>query len=127
MNGVTITGMTVAEVGQVIHACPDEFLATVRPITALKRIRPPDTTRVNYVTVLPILGTTGTNSEEGPKRSAMRGELSSPCDSLEDVSNYDDDDDYDYDDEGSPPPPIPKQTEDIHVLITATPATSKHC
>lgn len=81
VNGITITGMTVTEVGHVIRSCPDEFLATVRPITALRKLRPPpDITRVNYVTVLPNL--------LSPEPKAERNS----SDSFDDVGNYDDED-----------------------------------
>ncbi len=39
MNGVSLKGMSVAEVGGVIRSCPQEFIATVRPVSALKKHR----------------------------------------------------------------------------------------
>lgn len=90
VNGVTITGMTVAEVGQAIRNCPDEFLATVRPITTLKRLRPPDVIRVNYITVLPNLGSPQLARASGAGED--RVEITSSSDSLDDVGNYDDED-----------------------------------
>lgn len=86
VNGVTITGMTVAEVGQAIRNCPGEFLATVRPLTALKKLRPPDVIRVNYVTVLPNL-----LSQDNPKADSPGAQMTS-SDSFDDVGNYDDED-----------------------------------
>ena len=83
MNGITITGMSVTEVGQVIRSCPDEFLATVRPITTLRKLRPPDVTRVNYVTVLPNLLS---RTSQEPMAEGNSSE------SLDDVGNYDDED-----------------------------------
>lgn len=114
-------GMSVAEVGGVIRSCPVEFLATVRPIAAYKKIRPPDVTRVNYVTVLPILDSARKEaSSEGGRETAImkiRDELTSSCDSL---------DDYDDDDDDSSPPPVPAHTEDMLLpRSTQSPLTSK--
>lgn len=39
VNGVSLKGMSVTEVGAVIRSCPQEFLATVRPVSALKKYR----------------------------------------------------------------------------------------
>lgn len=86
VNAIRITGMTVAEVGQVIRNCPDEFLATVRPITTLRKIRPPDVTRVNYITILPNLLSRGSPE---PKAEL---DMTSSSDSLDDVTNYEDED-----------------------------------
>ena len=77
-----MSGMSVAEVGQVIRACPDEFLATVRPLTAHKKTHPPDVTRVNYVTVIPI--------HTAPAALKGHDDLNSSSDSLADVGDYDD-------------------------------------
>lgn len=104
VNGINITGMSVAEVGQVIHTCPEEFLATVRPITAHKKVHPPDVTRVNYVTVLPVL-----NSAKGETANFQIADAklkSSSSDSLTDVGNYEDED-------SSSPPPIPAHTKEM--------------
>lgn len=89
VNGTCITGMTVTEVGQVICNCPDEFLATVRPITTLKKFRPPDVMRVNYTTILPNLVL------QGSPEPKARLDMTSSSDSLDDVGNYDDEDDED--------------------------------
>lgn len=90
--------MTIAEVGQVIQGCPEQFLATVRPITALKKIRPANVTRVNYVTVIPNLGVPPTNKILSSQSSGTDSELQS-------------DDSLDGDPvEGSPP----LMLEDIH-------------
>ena len=90
VNGVALSGMSIAEVGQVIRNCPDEFLATVRPITALKKLRPPDVKRVNYITVLPNLGRP--LSDSAVTSFSNQGEMTSSTDSLDDVGNYDDED-----------------------------------
>lgn len=124
VNGVSITGMSVAEVGQVIRTCPKEFLATVRPLTAHKRVRPPDVTRVNYVTVLPILNSAGketSSSSEGKETAILkiRDDLNSSCDSLADVGDYDDEE------EDGSPPPVPVRTEDMLLENTQAPLTSK--
>jgi len=36
---VSLKGMSVSEVGGVIRGCPSEFVATVRPVSALKKYR----------------------------------------------------------------------------------------
>ena len=112
VNGINITGMSVAEVGQVIRACPEEFLATVRPITAHKKVHPPDVTRVNYVTVLPVLSSTAREADSIKKgetatfQIADTNKLNSSCESLTDVGDYDDED-------SSSPPPVPAHTQEM--------------
>lgn len=111
MNGVALSGLTVAQVGQVIRMCPDEFLATVKPITALKKVRPPDVARVNYVTVVPILGLSSSTADSSCSESSRTATM----------AEYASDDSVDdgEEDEGSPgpPPPIPPQTDDIFLTI----------
>ena len=116
---MTITGMTVAEVGKVIQGCPGEFLATVRPITTLKRIRQSDVSRVNYVTVLPNLGSKLPASDSASDSSTPKQSLNTPMfvmkvtseepssdDSLDDVGNYDDEDDLSGAEKSPTPPPV---------------------
>lgn len=119
VNGVTITGMTIAEIGQVIRNCPEEFLATVRPITALRKHPPSDATRVNYVTVLPNLSSSKASANPAT-RINDRAEFSS-CDSLEDVGNYDDEEE-EGEREGES---TPAKTEGAFHLINQPPPTSK--
>ncbi len=117
VNGVTITGMTIAEVGKVIQGCPNEFLATVRPITTLKRIRQGDVSRVNYVTVLPNLGfklpvkASGESSTHKTLHAPtfvmkVTSEEPSSDDSLDDVGNYDDEEDLSGAERSPTPPSI---------------------
>ena len=115
VNGVSITGMTVAEVGKVIQSCPDEFLATVRPITTLKRIRTNDVSRVNYVTILPNLGSTQPVSSTTPSDMTdsptfvmkVTSEEPSSDDSLEDMGFYGDENDLSGSENSPPPPTVP--------------------
>jgi len=53
IHGTTITGLQVAEVAEVIKSAPEEFLATVKPITALKKGQKAETSRVTYSEILP--------------------------------------------------------------------------
>ena len=100
VNGTNLSGMTVAEVGQVIRNCPTEFIATVRPITSLKRLRPPEDRRISYVTVLPYPASAAMNLHPPTQVPILE-------DSLEDMGNYDDEDEEDI------PPPLPVWTEDV--------------
>jgi hypothetical protein len=102
--------MTVAEVGTVIRSCPDEFLATIRPIIALRKLRPPDVTRVNYVTVLPNL-----MSRSSPEPEFVGKDTIVTSDSLDDVSTYDDEDEA-LEVEG-PPSPLPGKLKVYSLLI----------
>ena len=120
----------MVEVRKAIQDCPEEFLATVRPITALKKIRSQDAARINYVTVLPAL----TPNMSGVVTSNGGGgaEESHSDESLDDVGNYDDDEE-DHDaaaklppcfDETPPPacfdetpPPVPAWTDDAQILV----------
>lgn len=128
VNGTTITGLTVAEVGKVIQSCPHEFLATVRPVTTLKKLRQSDNGRVNYVNILPNLGSklpasdsTGninlgskvSESVNDPKDNLnapqfvmkVTSEEPSSDDSLDDVGNYDDEDELSGVEKSPTPPP----------------------
>ena len=49
VNAVSLKGMSVMEVGGVIRNCPNEFLATVRPVSALKKYHR-DAPRGSYAT-----------------------------------------------------------------------------
>ena len=37
IHGKTVTGKTVEEIVQIIRECPDEFLATVRPVVSVRK------------------------------------------------------------------------------------------
>ena len=53
VNGESMAGKSVADVGTVIHNCPDKFLAIIRPVSALKKHHRRHATniqRVNYAT-----------------------------------------------------------------------------
>lgn len=108
--------MTLAEVGKVIRSCPDEFLATVRPITALKKLHPRDISRSNYVTIVPNeVATPRSSSEQNPPHFLMK-ENNTHTGSLEDVGNYDDEE------EGEElPPPVPLRTGEALTLLEPPP------
>lgn len=53
VNGISVARKSVAEVGKLIHSCPNEFVAIVRPVSALKQYRPHHATQhANYATRL---------------------------------------------------------------------------
>ena len=52
IHGSSVTGLAVSEVVVIIRAAPDQFLATVRPITALKKGHVQDTGRITYSDIL---------------------------------------------------------------------------
>ncbi len=120
IHGTTVTGLTVKEVVEVIKSVPEEFLATVRPITALKRRNDPaDTSRTMYSTIVP---QTPTSSHENTSPAFV---ISDPAvtpsnDELEDCGNYDDEDDGDI------PPPLPPRTEDALIIINPPPSRRKY-
>ena len=53
INGTTITGLQVSEVAEVIRSSPEEFLATVKPITAVRKGQKAETSKVTYSELLP--------------------------------------------------------------------------
>ena len=55
IQGTTVTGLQIHEIGVIIKNAPEEFLATVRPLTVLKRnLRPPDNTKIIYSAIVPM-------------------------------------------------------------------------
>ena len=60
IHGSTVTGLAVAEVVVIIRAAPEQFLATVRPITALKKGHVQDTGRITYSDIVPQASSNGT-------------------------------------------------------------------
>ena len=121
IHGTTVTGLTVTQVAEVIKKVPDEFLATVQPITALKKGAQVDTARTNYSTIVP----QQPPSPHGNKPPAFLIEQSDATpsfDELEDCGIYDDEDD------GDTPPPLPPRTEDALIIVDPPPSrgTSTH-
>ncbi len=95
---------------------PYEFLATVRPITALKRKADPDTSRTLYSTIVPQTPTSSHDNDDHPA-FAINDPASTPsCDELEDCGNYDDED------AGDTPPPLPPRTEDALIIVDPPPS-----
>jgi hypothetical protein len=123
IHGTTVTGMQVSEVVEVIKHAPDQFLATVRPLTSISKNRPVDTGSVLYSEIKPLsLTTMAPPTSKPPHRIPeilISGDSttpaasfdSSPTPSLEDVGFYDDDEEWDT------PPPIPPRTEDALVIL----------
>jgi hypothetical protein len=115
--------MQVSEVVEVIKHAPDQFLATVRPLTSISKNRPVDTGSVLYSEIKPLsLTTMAPPTSKPPHRIPeilISGDSttpaasfdSSPTPSLEDVGFYDDDEEWDT------PPPIPPRTEDALVIL----------
>ena len=124
-----MTGMQVAEVVEVIRSVPNQFLATVRPMTSINKNKPVDTGTVLYAEIKPVSPTVVVStptypppripeiliSKEAPPTATFD---SSPTPSLEDVGYYDDEDDGDI------PPPLPPRTEDALVILDPPPKPS---
>lgn len=119
IHGQSVSGMTVAQVAEVIRAAPEVVIATVRPITVLKKFQQSDTSRSHYSTILP--QATPTTPSIGTKALSTTVHSSPPATpvphdaDLDDVGNYDDEDD------GDAPPPLPPRTEDALILVDPPP------
>eukprot|EP00731_Ephydatia_muelleri_P011008 Em0005g1594a len=118
IQGTTVTGLQIQEIGEIIKSAPDEFLATVRPITVLKKnMAPPDNTEIIYSTIAPAQASEVTSHNVPAPKFLIEEHIPDlRCGSLDDVGTYDDDE------EDSIPPPIPTRTEDAFILLD--PATS---
>ena len=117
-----VTGLQVSEVVEVIKKSPEQFLATVRPITALTKGQKADISSVTYSEIVPVATNYAPPRNEIRKISPLAEQKhlrmtpqSSPTPSLEDVGNYDDED------EGDIPPPLPPRTEDALILVDPPP------
>ena len=112
----------MSEVVEVIRTVPEEFLATVHPITALKKGIKADTSRTNYSTIIPqAIPTNGSRGNTEHPGFAVHDPIVTPsCDEheLDDCGNYDDEDDGDI------PPPLPPRTEDALIIVDPPPNTS---
>ena len=109
----------MSEVVEVIRKVPDEFLATVHPITALKKGIKADTSRTNYSTIIPqAIPPNGSHGNGEPPAFVVHDPIVTPsCDELDDCGNYDDEDDGDI------PPPLPPRTEDALIIVDPPPNT----
>ena len=119
IHGKSVAGMTVAQVVEVIKAAPEVVIATVRPITVLKKFQEKDTSRSHYSTILP-QAMPPAEERNGAKAFIIHHDTPPntppPTDpDLEDVGNYDDEDD------GDAPPPLPPRTEDALILVDPPP------
>ena len=119
IQGTTVTGMQVSEVVEVIKHVPDQFLATVRPLTSISKNQPVDTGSVLYSEIKPMSMAPPTSKPpphipeiliSGDSTTRATSFDSSPTPSLEDVGYYDDE-------EEDTPPPIPPRTEDALVIL----------
>lgn len=119
IHGKAVSGMTVAQVVEVIKAAPEVVIATVRPITVLKKFQLTDTSRSHYSTILP--QTTPNEEPNGAKAVVTHDPVRSTSHDadLDDVGNYDDEDD------GDAPPPLPPRTEDAFILVDPPPLGGK--
>ena len=116
IHGKSVTGMILAQVVEVIKAAPEVVIATVRPITVLKKFQEKDTSRSHYSTIVP--QATPTGETNGAKASIIHHDTTPPTHNdgdLDDVGNYDDEDD------GDAPPPLPPRTEDALILVDPPP------
>ena len=150
IHGTTVTGLPVSEVVAVIRAAPTEFLATVRPITAVKRTQDRDMGKIIYSDILPQATPTATpttsstspasSPKQRPQRlvangsplsaraAANRSANSSPTHSADDLSpntTYEDLGNYDDEEDGDIPPPLPPRTEDALILVDPPPLPPK--
>ena len=116
--------MQVSEVVEVIKQVPDQFLATVRPLTSVSKNKPIDTRSVLYseIKVSDFVPVATKQAIPIPEILISREEAraqpkfdSSPTPSLDDVGYYDDEDDGDI------PPPLPPRTEDALVILDSPP------
>ncbi|CAI8000035.1 Gamma-2-syntrophin [Geodia barretti] len=119
IQGTTVTGMQVSEVVEVIKHVPDQFLATVRPLTSISKNQPVDTGSVLYSEIKPMSMAPPTSKPpphipeiliSGDSTTRATSFDLSPTPSLEDVGYYDDE-------EEDTPPPIPPRTEDALVIL----------
>ena len=123
IHGKAVAGMTVSQVVEVIKAAPEVVIATVRPITVLKKFQEKDTSRSHYSTILP--QTTPPAEERNGAKAFIIHHNTPPTTppttppptdpDLDDVGNYDDEDD------GDAPPPLPPRTEDALILVDPPP------
>ena len=124
IHGTTVTGMQVSEVVEVIKRVPNQFIATVRPLTSISKNRHVDTGSVLYseiriVNAVPVATRPPLRipeilvSEE--TTTASPNFDASPTPSLEDVGYYDDEED------GDTPPPLPPRTEDALIILDPPP------
>ena len=122
--------MQVSEVVEVIKQVPDQFLATVQPLTSISKDKLVDTGSVLYSEirlVSPSVAPMATRQAPPiPEILISRNELSplpkldaSPAPSLDDVGYYDDEDDGDI------PPPLPPRTEDALVILDPPPISGE--
>lgn len=137
-----------------IRAAPAEFLATVRPITAVKRTQDRDMGKIIYSDILPqatptAAATPTTASAASPtsspsrrprrllpngspssraaanNRSANSSPTHSSADDLSPHATYEDLGNYDDEEDGDIPPPLPPRTEDALILVDPPPLPPK--
>ena len=82
IHGSAVTGLSVSEVVAIIRAAPDEFLATVKPFTALKKGHKADTTPIIYCTIQPQAATptsSGDHTHQLENPAVSHTHTHSPC------------------------------------------------
>lgn len=52
IHGTPVTGLSVADVVEIINNSPIEFLATVRPVTSVHKALKQDFSRINYADIV---------------------------------------------------------------------------
>lgn len=52
IHGDSLSGLTVAEVVEIIHHAPTEFLATVRPVISVHKALKQDFSKTNYADIV---------------------------------------------------------------------------
>ena len=115
--------MQVSEVVEILKQVPNQFLATVRPLTSISKDKPVDVGSVLYSEIKPMSPSAmAPPTTKPPPRipeiliskeppTAITSFNTSPAPSLEDVGYYEDEE------EGDTPPPIPPRTEDALVIL----------
>lgn len=114
--------MQVSEVVEVIKQVPNQFLATVRPLTSISKNKVIDTGSVNYSEIR-VVSQIAVPSHpppvipeilisEEPVVTSPTNLDCSPSPSLDDVGYYDDDEE-----EEDTPPPVPPRTEEALIIV----------
>lgn len=107
-----MTGKTVDEIVQIIRECPDEFLATVRPLVSVRRANDPRILeglhqKTNYSKL--VLPNSQATNGEAPDEEDIN-------EALECVQDSD-----------SPsPPPIPPHTKESYILLESVNTLNNH-
>ena len=117
IHGITVTNKSVDEIVQIIRECPDEFLATVRPLVSVRKPNDPRILeglhqKTNYTRLF--FPDSQTTDREPPDEEDI-------TEALECVQ----------DNESAPPlspspPPIPPHTKESYILLESVNSLNSH-